>query len=100
VLGGAGLVLYGMIGMLGARIWVDNKVSFANPVNLMVGGVSLVIGIADFTWQVGSLTFGGIALGTAAALVIYHGMGAIARWRGTVPPEEKPEIGSEPSPLG
>jgi len=100
VLGGAGLVLYGMIGMIGVRIWVDNKVSFNNPIHLMVGGVSLVIAIADFTWQIGSLTFGGIALGTAAAIVVFHGMGAVARWRGTVPTEETPEVGSEPSALG
>ena len=34
----------------------------------------LIIGIADFTWRAGSLTFTGIALGSLAALVIYHGM--------------------------
>lgn len=100
VLGGAGLVLYGMIGMIGVRIWVDNRVSFNNPINLMVGGVSLVIAIADFQWKIGGIAFGGIALGTAAALVIFHGMGAIARWRGTVPTEQDDTVGSEPSNLG
>ena len=35
VLGGATTVLYGMIGLLGARIWVQNKVDFSDPVNLM-----------------------------------------------------------------
>jgi len=34
VLGGAGTVLYGMIGMLGVRIWVQNRVDFSDPVNL------------------------------------------------------------------
>lgn len=34
----------------------------------------LIIGIADFTWVVGDLTFTGIALGSIAALIIYHGM--------------------------
>jgi hypothetical protein len=34
----------------------------------------LIIGIADFTWKAGSLIFTGIALGSIAALVIYHGM--------------------------
>lgn len=83
VLGGATTMLYGMIGILGARIWVQAKVDFSDPVNLTTAAVPLIIGIADFTWTAGDLQFGGIALGTAAALVIYHVMGAIGRWRGT-----------------
>ncbi|MBD8079706.1 uracil-xanthine permease family protein [Cellulosimicrobium arenosum] len=83
VLGGATTMLYGMIGVLGARIWVQNKVDFSDPVNLTTAAVPLVIGIANFTWVTGDLTFEGIALGTAAALVIYHLMRTIARWRGT-----------------
>jgi xanthine/uracil permease len=83
VLGGATTMLYGMIGILGARIWVQNKVDFADPVNLTTAAVALVVGIANFTWSAGSLEFGGIALGTAAAIGIYHVMRATARWRGT-----------------
>ncbi len=83
VLGGATTMLYGMIGILGARIWVQAKVDFSDPVNLTTAAVPLVIGIANYTWTVGDLQFGGIALGTIAALVIYHVMGAIGRWRGT-----------------
>lgn len=83
VLGGAGTVLYGMIGVLGARIWVQNKVDFSDPVNLTTVAVALIVGIADYTWVVGDMTFKGIALGTAAAIAIYHLMRAIARWRGT-----------------
>jgi hypothetical protein len=30
VLGGITVVLYGMIGMLGAKIWIENRVNFAN----------------------------------------------------------------------
>ena len=86
VLGGVTTMLYGMIGILGARIWVQAKVNFSDPVNLTTAAVPLVIGIADFTWTAGDLQFGGIALGTAAALVIYHVMGAVGRWRGTAQP--------------
>jgi hypothetical protein len=40
--------------------------------------------VADYTWAPQSgLEFKGIALGTAAALGIYHLMRALARWRGT-----------------
>lgn len=83
VLGGAGTVLYGMIGMLGVRIWVQNRVDFSNPVNLNTAAVSLIVAIANFTWAPGGLTFEGIALGTAAAIIIYHVMNAISKARGT-----------------
>ena len=82
VLGGAAVVLYGMIGLLGARIWVENRVDLGNPVNLMTCAVALIIGIADFTWQAGELTFTGIALGSIAALLVYHGMQLLTRLRG------------------
>ena len=82
VLGGAGTMLYGMIGILGARIWVQNKVDFSNPINLTTAAVPLIIGIADFTFSWGKLTFAGIALGSFAALAIFHGMRAIARVTG------------------
>ena len=83
VLGGATTVLYGMIGILGARIWVQNKVNFSDPVNLTTAAIALVVGIADYTWSVGDVTFGGIAMGTASAIGIYHLMRAVATWRGT-----------------
>ena len=83
VLGGATTVLYGMIGILGARIWVQNKVDFSDAKNLTTAAVALVVGIANFTWAPGNLEFGGIALGTAAALGVYHLMRVLEQWRGT-----------------
>jgi uracil-xanthine permease len=83
VLGGATTVLYGMIGILGARIWVQNKVNFSDPVNLTTAAVALIIGVANYTWVAGDVRFEGIALGTAAAIGIYHLMRAVATWRGT-----------------
>ncbi len=91
VLGGAATLLYGMIGVLGVRIWVQNKVSFSNNINLTTAAVALVVGIGNFTWTTGSLSFEGIALGTAAALIVYHGMNALAKWRGTAPNPLDPE---------
>lgn len=83
VLGGATTVLYGMIGILGARIWVQNKVDFSDPVNLTTAAVALIAGIANYTWVAGDVRFEGIAIGTAAAIGIYHLMRSISRWRGT-----------------
>jgi len=81
VLGGLATVLFGMIAVLGARIWAQGKVDFGNPVNLMPAGIALIVGAANYTWVAGDMTFEGIALGTAAALVTYHVMAAISRWR-------------------
>ncbi len=83
VIGAAGTVLYGMIGLLGARIWIDNKVAFTNPVNLIPAAIGLIMGIANFTFTIGSMTFGGVTVGTVTALVLYHLMKAVAKARGT-----------------
>lgn len=84
VLGGVTTMLYGMIGMLGIRIWVENKVDFGKSVNMTVGAIVMIVGIADFTFAVAGISFNGIAIGSVATLVIYHGLKAIGRWRGTV----------------
>ncbi len=98
VLGGVTTLLYGMIGILGARIWVQNRVDFSDPVNLTTAAVPLIIGIANYTWVAGDLAFEGIALGTAAALLIFHGMRWISRWRGTS--QEPASPASVPAPDG
>ena len=83
VIGAAGTVLYGMIGLLGARIWIENKVVFTNPVNLFPAAIGLIMGIANFTFTIGAMTFGGVTVGTVTALVLYHLMKAIGKARGT-----------------
>ncbi|WP_395704682.1 uracil-xanthine permease family protein [Rhodococcus ruber] len=71
VLGGATLVLYGLIGILGVRIWMEAKVDFTDPVNLMVAAAALVAGIGDLTLAVGSVELGGIAWGSIGILIAY-----------------------------
>ncbi|TYB38739.1 nitrate reductase [Micromonospora sp. AP08] len=93
VLGGATTALYGLIAVLGARIWIENRVDFHDPVNLMTAAVAVIVGAANYTLTAGDLSFNGIALGTAAALVIYHGMRLIAHLRGTTPASRR---GPEP----
>ena len=76
VLGGACLVLYGLIGMLGVRIWQDNKVDFTDPANLTAAAVELIVGIGNLTLDVGAVTLEGIALGSVGIIVIYP----LMRW--------------------
>jgi len=83
VLGGVTTALYGLIGIIGIKIWVDNRVDFSRPVNQYTGAVALVIAIAGFTMQWGDFQLGAIVIGAAAALLIYHLGNAVARWRKT-----------------
>ncbi|WP_440100731.1 uracil-xanthine permease family protein [Glutamicibacter mishrai] len=83
VIGGLGIVLYGMIGIVGARLWIEAKVDFGNPINLMTAGTGLIIAIAvtsDISF--GQFQLGGIALGSIATLVVFHSMRAVAKLRG------------------
>ncbi|GAA1077126.1 uracil-xanthine permease family protein [Tsukamurella spumae] len=79
VLGGITTALYGLVGILGVRIWVQARVDFSRPINQLTAAVPLIIGIADFTWSLGDVTFTGIALGSVAAIVIYQGMKLLGR---------------------
>ena len=47
VLGGITVVLYGMIGLLGAKIWKENGVDFGNPINLVPIAAGIIIGIGN-----------------------------------------------------
>jgi uracil-xanthine permease len=79
VLGGITVVLYGMIGLLGAKIWKENGVDFGNPINLVPIAAGIVIGIGGVSLVFTSdFTLGGIALGTIVAVVAYHVARAVA----------------------
>jgi uracil-xanthine permease len=82
VLGGITVILYGMIGLLGAKIWKENGVDFANPINLVPISAGIIIAIGDTSLKISeNFELSGIALGTIAVLVGYH----LARW--VAPPD-------------
>jgi uracil-xanthine permease len=73
VLGGITLVLYGMIGLLGAKIWKENAVNFANPVNLVPIAAGIIIAIGNATLEItDDFVLTGIALGTIVVVLGYH----------------------------
>ncbi len=79
VLGGITVVLYGMIGLLGAKIWKENGVDFANPVNLVPIAAGIIIAIGDTSLKIGNdFVLSGIAFGTIVTLLGYHVARAIA----------------------
>ena len=78
-LGGAGIALFGMIGVLGARIWIESKVDFSNSSNLIIVASALVIGIADISWTKGDFTFNGIINATVVAIVGYRVLHSLSK---------------------
>ncbi|MGB4272253.1 MAG: solute carrier family 23 protein [Propionicimonas sp.] len=77
VLGGISVVLYGMIGLLGAKIWKENQVDFGNPINLVPVAAGIIIGIGNVTLTFSdSFSLSGIALGTIITVGVYH----LAHW--------------------
>lgn len=71
VLGGVSIVVFGLIAVAGARIWVHNGVDFSDNRNLVVAAVTLVLGAGDFTLHLGAFTLGGIGTATFGALILH-----------------------------
>ncbi|GAB3546815.1 solute carrier family 23 protein [Noviherbaspirillum agri] len=71
VLGGVSIVVFGLITVAGARIWVENKVDFSDNRNLIVAAVTLVLGAGDFTLKLGQFALGGIGTATFGAIILY-----------------------------
>ena len=83
VLGGVQVALFGMIGILGAKIWIESKVNFADSTNLVIAGSAIIIGIADVSWTSGEFTFNGIINATLVAVIGYRVFHMISKSRGT-----------------
>lgn len=71
VLGGVSIVVFGLIAVAGAKIWVDNKVDFSQSRNLIVAAVTLIVGAGDLTVQLGGFTLNGIGVATFGAMALY-----------------------------
>jgi len=71
VLGGVSIVVFGLIAVTGARIWVVNKVDFSDNRNLIVAAVTLVLGAGDFSLKLGGFALGGIGTATFGSIILY-----------------------------
>lgn len=70
VLGGLSIVVFGLIAALAGRIWVEARVDFARVRNLIIVGVTLVLGAGDLSISVGGFTLGGIGVATFGAILL------------------------------
>jgi putative pyrimidine permease RutG len=75
VMGGVSIVVFGLIAVAGAKIWVDNKVDFSDNANLIVAAVTLVLGTGDYTLKFGAFSLGGIGTATFGAIGLYALLG-------------------------
>ncbi len=71
VMGGVSIVVFGLIAVAGARIWVDNKVNFADTKNLIVAAITLILGTGEFTLKFGDFALGGIGTATFGAIGLH-----------------------------
>lgn len=84
VLGGMSVVVFGLIAVAGARIWVVNHVDFSDNRNLIVAAVTLVLGAGNFSLQFGSFRLDGIGTATFGAIILYALLRIGSRGRGPV----------------
>jgi|SRR5215471_5618794 len=70
--GGLLIVLFGLIAAMAGRIWVENRVDFSNPRNLITVAAALTAGAGDLTLKFGAFTMGGIGTATFGAIILYQ----------------------------
>jgi uracil-xanthine permease len=71
VMGGVSIVVFGLIAVAGAKIWVDNKVDFSDNRNLLVAAITLVLGTGEYTLKFGEFALGGIGTATFGAILLW-----------------------------
>ena len=78
VMGGVSIVVFGLIAVAGAKIWVDNRVDFSDNKNLLVAAITLILGTGDFTLKFGQFALGGIGTATFGAILLWALLGAFS----------------------
>ena len=71
VLGGVGILLYGMVASVGIRTLVNAKVDFSKPRNLCIASAILILGIGGAALSFGSITLDGMAFAAIAGIILH-----------------------------
>ncbi|MNI90179.1 Uracil permease [compost metagenome] len=69
-MGGVSLLLFGVIAASGLRIFVEQKVDFAKPTNMILASIVLVVGISGTTLTFWGVQLKGMALATITGMVL------------------------------
>lgn len=70
VMGGVSLLLFGVIAASGLRIFVEQKVDFSKPTNMLLATIVLVIGLSGTKLTMGTVELKGMALATIVGIVL------------------------------
>lgn len=70
VMGGVSLLLFGVIAASGLRIFVEQKVDFSKPTNMLLATVVLVIGLSGTKLTMGNVELKGMALATIVGVLL------------------------------
>ena len=70
LLGGASIVVFGLITIAGVKIWIDSHIDFSKNHNLIIAAVTIIMGTGNFNLQLGGFDLGGIGTATLAAIVL------------------------------
>lgn len=70
VMGGASLLLFGVIAASGLRILVESKIDYSRPTNLYLTTIVLVTGLSGAKITIGDFSLSGMTLATVTAIVL------------------------------
>ena len=98
VIGGISFLLYGMIGVSGLRILIDEKVDFGNSVNMILTSVVFVTGLSGISLTLGTTTLSGmilaalVAMGLSLLFYIFDKTGLLNKGEAEEPENEFTEL--------
>lgn len=70
VMGGASIVILGLIVVAGAKIWIDGRVDFGDNRNVLVAGIAIILGTGDFGLRFAGFVLSGIGTATFGAILL------------------------------
>lgn len=77
VMGGVSMLLFGVIAASGVRIFVEERVDYNNPMNLLLTAIVLGLGVSTASITIGTVTLKGMALATVVAILLSLGFRVI-----------------------
>ena len=76
------MLLFGVIAASGIRIFVEERVDYNNPMNLLLTAIVLGLGVSTASITIGTVTLKGMALATVVAILLSLGFRVIMLLRG------------------
>ncbi|KAK5580736.1 hypothetical protein RB653_000760 [Dictyostelium firmibasis] len=74
IFGGLSIVLFGITGITGAKLWIEAHVDFSKPRNLLTAGIAVVLGtgMVSVVVEWGNLKIDGIGCATFSSIILYQ----------------------------